>query len=154
MEEKDENCRCCDCCFVIDDFWNRYKYTIAPKLSISIGVMGGVVDILSGLGYTIPMTVVSSLCSASVFFAGVMLEHFKNNVQNLEDEKKNLETDNISLQNQKEELRVRLNTFCFPISQNITPSNEPINSEIHTTGFITPIDADRCLNKRNDTLKP
>lgn len=99
-----------------DEFWEEHKHTLSSKLSICLGVLGGVGSALVGLGLFVPASVVLGVCNVGIFFAGISLSKF-------EDKNKKLKIDNISLQNEKNDIIRRftinqnnLNNYNFPTS--------------------------------------
>ena len=155
----------CNCCLYLDNWWENYKYTIAPKLAVTISILGGVGSILLNFpSFTLPASIILGFMNIGVFFAGLTLEHFKNEDIKNQEEKKNLETDNISLKNQNIEMNNRLSIFQFPtdnssqqLSNEVTPKSDA-TLKSNTTNppdkfFDTPINIDKYLNKR-ETLKP
>lgn len=144
-----DNKNCFDFCFDLDEWWNKYKDSLAPKISITISVLGGAGSIMLALGFGIPASIILGCCNVGIFFAGIMLERYHNKNKILEKDNENLKTQNVDINN-------RLSVYQFSTSRSVspqkTPNNEPII--IIEKNIDTPMSINNYLNTRKNTIKP
>lgn len=122
-ENENEN-KCWSILDCADEFWNKYKHH-SGKISIGISILGAVSSILVGK-YIIAGSVALAITNASIFMSGIAYEKL-----NIEHTK--VESENKSLQNEKNNLVKRLTQFHFPQSTNTeTPNNSNSNVSTNT----------------------
>lgn len=108
MNTDDEKC-CCASINMIDRFFENYKYKISSPLAIILSVAGAVSGLLVSK-FIVIGGVAIAITNCSVFFSSILLDRYAK-------ANKNLQNDNISLQNENR----RLTTFCKSLTN--TPTN-------------------------------
>ncbi|RTL06733.1 hypothetical protein EKK58_04320 [Candidatus Dependentiae bacterium] len=141
---EDENYCVCNCLDFTDDFWKKYKHH-SGKVSIGISILGGVGAVLSGVSI-VASSIVIGVTNVAIFFSGLAYEKLNNQAKQIIDE-------NISLQNDKNELVKRLTVYNFP--QSITSqSNTPQNISTSTSPLPTPFNTEIYFNNSRNLNEP
>jgi hypothetical protein len=126
----------------IDNWWNRNKHSIAPKLSITLGILGGVGSALVGLKLLIPASIVLGVVNIGIFFSGLSMDRL-----NQESIKKTSEVQ--SLKNEKQDI-IRRFTVCQNNYNNSLQSTQDQNMRLNDIdNAISP-----TTNNSNDTIEP
>jgi len=125
---------CIPCLDCLDDFWEEHKYKISGKIALGLGILSSASSVMVSFpSLLVPASVALTLTNTGVFFAGIVMEKYKN-------ENKKLYNDNKSLSNEKNEMIRRMTNFNFPISdvQTQQKGDETPKSEISITSTATP----------------
>jgi hypothetical protein len=99
IEENGKNC-----IDKIEDFWEKYKYNISGKASITLAITAGFASILVSK-VILPATILIAITNIGVFFAGISLQSITKKNDSLNNENNNLNTELISLKSQVNDSR-------------------------------------------------
>jgi hypothetical protein len=125
----------------IDVWWDRNKHSIAPKLSITLGILGGVGSALIGLKLIIPASIVLGVVNVGIFFSGLSMDRL-----NQESIKKSSEVE--SLKNEKQEI-IRRFTVCQNYNNSLQSTQDQNMRLNDIDNAISP-----TTNNSNDTVEP
>lgn len=129
IDKMNNCCSLCDClCYhKFEDWWKAYKTKIAGKVGIGLSILNSIFIVLDAhYPASAAKYIVAALISAGVFIGGLMYDRLARDHKQLED-------DNVSLKQSKEEI-IRRFTLIPHYESNETPAGsedtiQPVNFE-------------------------